>query len=243
MKAYDIYHYCHISVKRSQKIDKRILPYTDLTFVLRGRLRYTVNKETFDLEAGDALFAERGDEESREAIDEAVEYVSFNFNSEPLSFPTFAKGIITPAIKSIVDIYPAAHMYDREDATAEKCLCMLNYILLELEDSRREKGRFFPKVSRIVNHGITLPLSLSDISRELGVTKEYLATVFKKECGKTVSEYVNEQKMSLARTLIENEEMPLCRIAEYLGYNNYNYFCRVFKKTFGISPTKVRFRD
>ena len=243
MKAYEIYHYCHISVKGSQRISKRILPYTDLTFVLRGRLRYTVNSETYDLEAGDAVIAQPGDEESRDALDEAAEYVSFNFNSEPLSFPVFAKGIITPAIKSIVDIYPAAHMYDREDATAEKCLCMLNYILLELEDSRREKGRFFPKVSRIVNRGITIPLSLSDISRELGVTKEYLATTFKKECGKTVSEYVNEQKMSLARSLIESEEMPICRIAEYLGYNNYNYFCRVFKKTFGISPTKMRFRD
>ena len=58
-----------------------------------------------------------------------------------------------------------------------------------------------------------------------------------------VTEVFNEQKMSLARSLIESEEMPICRIAEYLGYNNYNYFCRVFKKTFGISPTKMRFRD
>lgn len=241
MKAHDIYHYCHIRVDSSQRIDTRTLPYTDLTFVLSGRLRYTIDGVIYDLESGDAIFVMPGSSESRDALNEPVEYVSFNFRSDLLSFPVFAKGIITPTVKSLVNLYPASHMYDRESATAEKCLCMLNYILLELEDSRRENGRFFPEVSRIVNDRLTQPVTLSDVSRELGVTKEYLASAFKKECGKTVTEYINEQKMLLAKSFIENGEMRLCDVADYLGYNNYNYFCRVFKKTFGTPPTKMRF--
>ncbi len=240
MKANNIYHFCHIKVKSSLKIDNRILPYTDLTFVMRGRLRYTVNRVTYTLEAGDAIIAPPGSAQSREGLDEPAEYVSFNFSAVPLNFPVFSKNIITPTIKSLVNLYPAAHMYERREATAEKCLCLLNYILLELEDNCREKGRFFPMVEQIVSQSITSPVSLSDISRKLGITKEYLACVFKKECGKTVTEYINEQKMNLAQTLIKNEEMPLCDVAEYLGYNNYNYFCRVFKKTFGASPTKFK---
>lgn len=243
MKAYEIYHYCHIRVNESQTIHPRTIPYTDLTFVLSGMLRYTVDGITYDLEAGDAVFVRPGSVESRQGLGIATEYVSFNFDSAPISLPVFAKGIITPSIIELTGIYPAPHMYDTEDATAEKCLYMLNYILAELEDSRREGGRFYPRVVSIVNRDITLPLSLSDVSREIGVTKEHLATAFKKECGKTVSEYINEQKMNLARTLIENREMTLCRVAEYLGYNNYNYFCRVFKKAFGRSPTKMRFHD
>lgn len=243
MKAYEIYHYCHIKVKKSQTIAPRVIPYTDLTFVLGGRLCYTIDSQTYELEAGDAIYVRPGTLESRLGLNEPVEYVSFNFDSAPLSLPVFAKGIITPAVKALVDIYPAQHMYDTEDATAEKCLYMLNYILAELEDSRREGGRFYPRVVSIVNRDITLPISLSDISHELGVTKEYLATAFKKECGKTVTEYINEQKMNLARSLIENKKMPLYKVSEYLGYNNYNYFCRVFKRSFGAAPTKMYFHD
>lgn len=243
MKAYEIYHYCHIKVKNSMTIDTRILPYTDLTFVLKGRLRYTVNGITYDLNEGDVLCAPPYSEESRQGLNEAVEYVSFNFSSDPVDLPVYAEKSVTPAIKSLVNVYPAAHMYDIEEATAEKCLCLLNYILLELEDAKREKGRFYPRVALLVNQGITLPLSLSDVSQALGVTKEHLATAFKKECGKTVTEYINDQKMILAKSLIESREIPLCDVSEYLGYNNYNYFCRVFKRTFGIPPTKMRKGD
>lgn len=217
--------------------------YTDLTFVLAGRLLYTVDGKQFSLEAGDAIFVRPGSRQSRTGLDEPVEYVSFNFSSGPLDFPVFAKGVITPAVKSLVNIYPAAHMYDRENATAEKCLCLLNYILLELEDGRRTRGRFFPRAASFINHNINLPLSLCDVSRELGVTKEYLASAFKRECGRTVTEYINEQKMNVARSLIEGGEMSLLDISEYLGYNNYNYFCRVFKRTFGVPPTKMRKDD
>ncbi len=240
MKINNLHHFCHIRVKNSLKIDTRILPYTDLTFVLWGRLRYTVNQVSYTLEAGDAIIAPPGTVQSRESLNEPVEYVSFNFDSDELNFPIFSKNVITPTIKSLVNLYPAAHMFERQEATAEKCLCLLNYILLELKDGYQEKGRFFSKVEEIVRRKITSPISLSDVSRELGVTKEYLATVFKKECGKTVTEYINEQKMNLAQNLIKNEEMPLCYVAEYLGYNNYNYFCRTFTKTFGASPTKIK---
>ena len=243
MKAYEIYHYCHIKVNKSQSFEARKIPYTDLTFVLSGRLRYIVDGETYDLEEGDAIFVRPGAMEARQGLSIPTEYVSFNFNSAPLSLPVFAKGIITPAIRTLTDVYPAPHMYDTKEATSEKCLYMLNYILSELEDSQRVGGNFYPRVAGIVNRDITSPLSLSDISRELGITKEYLATVFKKECGKTVSQYVNEQKMNFARGLIEKGDMTLNRISEYLGYNNYNYFCRVFKKTFGTPPTKMRFHD
>ena len=240
MKASNIYHYCHIKVKSSQKIDTRVLPYTDFTFVISGKLKYTVNGNKYELNSGDAIFATEGMEQSREALGEPVEYVSFNFSGDTFEFPVFSKGIITPAIKGLVDIYPAAHMYDTKGATFEKCLYMLNYILLELEDSYKAKGRIFSSVSKYVNCNITLPLSLSDVSDELGFTKEYVASAFKSECNKTVVQYINEQKMFLARNLIESGEMSLSGISDYLSYNNYNYFCRVFKKVFGTVPSRVR---
>ena len=240
MKATNIYHYCHIKVKCSQKIDTRILSYTDLTFVISGKLKYIVNKKEYELKSGDVIFVTPGMEESREALPEPVEYVSFNFTGGDMDFPIFSRGSVTPAINSLVNIYPAAHMYDSESATFEKCLCMLNYILLELEESCKKEGRIYSRVAQYVNSNITLPLSLANVSRELGMTKEYVASAFKKESNKTVTQYINEQKMILARNLIEGGEISLYDISDYLSYNNYNYFCRVFKKVFGTVPSSVR---
>ena len=95
------------------------------------------------------------------------------------------------------------------------------------------------------------PWSLMDtqVMNAYGIPAEYVAArgerarSYAARCGKTVTEYINEQKMLLARSIIESGEMSLLDISEYLGYNNYNYFCRVFKRVFGVPPTKMRKDD
>lgn len=54
----------------------------------------------------------------------------------------------------------------------------------------------------------------------------------------TVTEYINNEKLYYACELIRNTSMNISEIADYLGYSDVFYFSKLFKKKFGISPSR-----
>ena len=64
--------------------------------------------------------------------------------------------------------------------------------------------------------------------------------MFKKETGKSFVSYVTDYRMEqAARLLIETNEKSYV-IAQKVGYTDPNYFSYVFKRKFGVSPSKYR---
>ena len=68
------------------------------------------------------------------------------------------------------------------------------------------------------------------VSEHISKTPNYFSTLFKKEIGMSFSEYVNILRIKKAKELMDNSDMLLNEIAEYVGYSNYIYFTQVFKK-------------
>lgn len=64
--------------------------------------------------------------------------------------------------------------------------------------------------------------------------------IFKRETQKTITEYINAQKMTLAKELIQSRSLSLSDIAANLGYDNYNYFSRLFKKHYKTNPNAFK---
>ena len=54
----------------------------------------------------------------------------------------------------------------------------------------------------------------------------------------TISAYVNREKLMRARDMLLDGEQNVLSISQALGYKDYAYFCRLFKKQFGTSPTR-----
>jgi AraC-like DNA-binding protein len=67
----------------------------------------------------------------------------------------------------------------------------------------------------------------------LGITPEYLCTVFKKSTGETVMRFVNRLKLNGVRSLMESERVPLYNAAEHFGFSDPNYVSRLYVKLFG----------
>ncbi|SDF40679.1 response regulator [Marvinbryantia formatexigens] len=83
-------------------------------------------------------------------------------------------------------------------------------------------------------------LSLDSICELLGVSNSYFSTTFKRETGKSFTTYLTDFRMEQAsRMLIETNEKSYV-IAKSVGYTDSNYFSYVFKRCFGVSPSKYR---
>lgn len=249
MKNYmvsDVLHYCNVSLDRCSSMPRKKIDFYDLTFVLSGEMVYTADDRTYTLKKNDAVFLRPGTMRSRAPGTGPVEYVSFNFqlrDGEDLPFPPYLHGCISKNIKRLVAVFPQSHLSCYYHAE-EKLANMLNYILFELLDvaALQSTNEHIFRITRYIDEHITQTMSLQTISREVGLSKEYTSFIFKKEIGQTLTDYINQRKMLMAKELILKNEMSLADLSVYLGYNNYNYFSRLFKRYFDITPVKLRKR-
>jgi circadian clock protein KaiC len=106
-----------------------------------------------------------------------------------------------------------------------------------------------PNYSYLVNSTINFleenlhkPLKLTDISNHLRLSPYHLSRVFKSETKKTIFEYLLHLRIEKAKRLLRNIQLNISEISRECGFNDANYFTRVFKKNNGISPTEYRMK-
>ncbi len=87
-----------------------------------------------------------------------------------------------------------------------------------------------------VNKNYKKDISLSEIAEFTGVSNSYISRVFKEDCGMGFVEFLNRIRVENAKNLIENGKLKLKEIVVKVGFNNYNYFFRVFKDIEGMTP-------
>lgn len=83
-------------------------------------------------------------------------------------------------------------------------------------------------------------LSLTDISRIIGLSVSYFSYLFKQETGKNYIEYLNEIRLLAAMSDLKNTDEKIVVVAQKHGFQNLEYFSRYFKKKTGESPARWR---
>ena len=96
------------------------------------------------------------------------------------------------------------------------------------------------KVLTTIDSELTADLSLNFQAKELNVNPSYLSSLFKKETGMTLTDYVNKKRAEHAARLLKTTSMQIQTIAQYCGILDVNYFTKVFKKYLGKTPKEYR---
>ena len=86
----------------------------------------------------------------------------------------------------------------------------------------------------------TKDITLTELADKYQVSASHLSGLIKSELGLPFSEYLASRRIQKAKELLADETLSIDAIAEMVGYKDYFYFTKVFKKTEGISPSKYR---
>lgn len=119
------------------------------------------------------------------------------------------------------------------------------------EDAQRlykGRGTRIPEgVSRTVNaaaefarHHYKEPVGLTEAAQAAGVNPTYLSYLFRKEMGIGFSNFLLNQRIECAMTLLRETNMKVRETAERSGFHDYHYFAKAFKKINGLSPAEYR---
>lgn len=98
------------------------------------------------------------------------------------------------------------------------------------------------KAVAYINNNYARSISLEDIAAVVGLSPAYLSRLFKKEMGRTVTDYLTLVRIEAAKRMLLGGKATIEEIAVATGFNEATYFSRVFKREVGVSPGVFRSR-
>ncbi|MFD0714492.1 helix-turn-helix domain-containing protein [Paenibacillus sp. GCM10027626] len=83
-------------------------------------------------------------------------------------------------------------------------------------------------------------ITLTSLANLVHLNPSYLIRLFKSHTNVTPFEYLRDLRLKAAASLLSGSQMPIHEIAQETGIGSVHYFCRIFKKTYGLSPAEWR---
>lgn len=112
----------------------------------------------------------------------------------------------------------------------------------KVQDIRKnEKKQYSANITRVieyVNQNYAKDISLEKCAELVECSYTSLSKEFKKETGMRFVEYLNQQRVNKAKSLLIRNEISMKEIVEAAGFRNYNYFFKVFKEIVGVTPSE-----
>lgn len=96
------------------------------------------------------------------------------------------------------------------------------------------------QVIQEIDENYQTELTLSSLCEKYHISISYLSTMIKKKTKHTFTEYLTNNRLEHAKKLLTEGKLTVGEVTELVGYNDYFYFSKLFKKYVGVTPSKYR---
>ncbi len=114
------------------------------------------------------------------------------------------------------------------------------YCLLVDKERYKDKQQVVRNCILYINDHIREKISLNDVSDYLGVNKSYLSSIFNREMGFSIVDYIHDKRIANSKYLLRNTDFSISEISDYVGYYDTSYYIRIFKTLEKTTPLKYR---
>ncbi|MEC0371749.1 helix-turn-helix domain-containing protein [Paenibacillus chibensis] len=230
------------------------IPYNVLVVVREGRVRYEINEQVTDAEAGDVLFIPRGARRAGENLS-GIPHQKHTvlFTCEPgakTGIPFLDQGQFVRFRLSPIEyaFHRCDKLYEemRGGRSYRSIICLgilqelLGMIARELDKPALApiKLKYADTMKAFLLEHYREQIEITRLAALIGRSPSYASAVFKEVHGRSPIRYMHQLRMLEACSLLLGSDMTVAGISQYLGYYDTSYFHRVFKKHCGQSPTE-----
>ncbi|MBO7149311.1 MAG: helix-turn-helix transcriptional regulator [Clostridia bacterium] len=237
----ELIYYRHNNNQPQAELVKNKISFNELTIVLKGQLDYTINGKKTPLSSGDVIFVKSGSVRYREKV-ENTEYVSFNFLSDQeFDLLDVLKGGTSDVIYQIINVFDSIYKYTT-NLLDERFTLLLSCLIKQLKVQRKVllKPTLVNQIEEFIRLNLDKKISLSDISELTHYSISHCEMIFNKWTGCSITVYIIKKRIEKAKSLLTEMALTLNQVAEAVGFSDYNFFSRTFKKETGVSPLVYR---
>lgn len=109
-----------------------------------------------------------------------------------------------------------------------------------IDKQRINSAEIVEKVKSYLDSQYVQKIRIKDLSAMFYISEAYLSDIFKNITQKTIIEYLADVRIEAAKESLKSTRMNISNIAESVGYGDYCYFNKIFKKYVGITPYQYR---
>ena len=234
-----------------------IRPHTvsdfDITYIVKGRTRYTINGESYELKAGDLICMGEGD-----VIEEAVTYPHSLMQCYTIRFtekypqPGVTRDTLFPLInhvglrQDVIDLFRELTVNWNEQqngymmktqALLMLILCRLAEIILYNVDSAPGDFRV-NRIIRYISMHYSEKLTVKNLSRQVHLDSDYFGQLFKRETGMMVHQYITQVRIQKAESMLQNGNCKIHEAAQNCGFSDTFHFYKSFRALRGFPPSR-----
>ncbi|MDQ0062843.1 response regulator transcription factor [Paenibacillus harenae] len=114
------------------------------------------------------------------------------------------------------------------------------YKVIETKGEANQRHNLIGKVTAYLEAHFQEHITVKQIAEIHHLNASYLSVLFKKEMGKTISDFLQETRMNKAKELLRDPSIKVYEVSEQVGFQTSAYFAYLFKKTTGYSPQEYR---
>jgi len=217
-------------------------PWEELGVVLRGLYRVDVNGAVLTAPAGQVVWYASGMRHHPQPYQTETELAFIQWRQEPGSGPprrllvADLHGRLQLVTRWMLELRPPVR--EEQRVALEALFRALLYEHAQLSSLRADA--LAGRVRAFIMTQMERPIRMDDLARVCCLSKFHFARVFKRETGETPMECVQRLRIEAAETLLTSTRLPHKAIAQQVGLRSEAHLYRVFMRTLGREPSKVR---
>lgn len=226
-------------------------------YVLEGEIEYSFGEKTVHLSPGSMIYLPRSSAHTYKAISDKIRYIRTDFEI----YDAFDGNQIIFSDGPMIITYNLN--YESESLLHELCnlflgagyasslraisiMTALLYQLIYAEHTKQitsgKKGVILLAMDEI-KQNYASHITTEYLAEKYDVSASHLRRLFHEATGGSVTDYVHRMRISSSLYLLRDSEMSILDIALMVGFDDQNYFTRIFKRQLGITPGEYRRRN
>ena len=224
--------------------------YYNLHYVLSGKGEFTCAGQTVKLEKH-SMFPMRPGVVVKHEADEKdpwlYAWISFDGNAaeQLLESAGFTGNVNTVCCPELYSIFEDIRQYNDGKEYSSMNLCAKLYSIFDKLSSTGQTGNYETPVAQYcikaadyIHANYSAHITIEGISKNLGIDRRYFSRIFTRNMGVSPQKYLVDYRLEKAKTLLESGSYSVSEVAISVGYDDIFAFSKIFKKKYGIPPSK-----